>query len=271
MINKIRHYFSVAQCLMSMAIKRQLEWLFTYISIAISLPLKCAAGLVMIYVLVDRFSPLYGWSFSQLVFLYGLSYVSEGLASGFAAQAWKIEVYIIRGDFDRSLVRPINVLFQFLFRFIYLVSFLDVVSGAIVLAYGCISAGFSLSFLNIAKMFAAIIGATLIRMAFLIIVGSTAFWTKRSGALLNTGDELMRRTTQYPLTIYPSIFQALFTFILPFGFISFYPTSNLLKMGGNFSLPLNLVALTPVIGIILFVVSNKVFVAGLKIYESAGA
>lgn len=271
MMNTIKYHIAVAACLLSLSVKKQLEWLLTFISFMISLPIKCATGLVLIYVLVNKFSPMYGWSFQQLVFMYGLAYISDGLASTFASQARRIEIYITRGDFDRSLVRPISVLFQFLFRFIYLGGIVEVISGLIVLCYGCALVGFTLSAVNIVKLVVVIVGATLIRMAFIIIVGSLAFWTKRSGPLSWVGDEIVRKTTQYPITIYPKIFQSLFTFILPFGFISYYPCAAFFKMSNQFGMPLNLVIWTPLIGIIMFIISNRIFEQGLKIYESAGA
>ncbi len=271
MLEKIKQHFAVATWLLWLSIRKQVEWILTLISFAIALPIKCATGLVLIYVLVDKFSPLYGWSFNQLVFLYGLSYVSDGLASTFASQARRIEIYVTRGDFDRSLVRPISVLFQFLFRFIFLGGVMEVISGLIVLIYGYRLSGFSLTFVNIVKIAVVILGATLIRVAYLIIVGSIAFWTKRSGPIVWVWDEIVRRTTQYPITMYPQIFQALFTFILPFSFISYYPCCDFYGFKSQFDLPLNFVFWTPVIGIFTFILANKIFNYGLKVYESAGA
>lgn len=271
MYNLIRYHITIGFSLARLSLKRQLEWLLTFISYLIALPIRCATGLVIIYILTTKFSPLYGWSYGQLVFLYGLAYISDGLSSTFASQARRMETLIIRGDLDRFLVRPISVLFQFLFRSIYWAGIIEVISGIIVLVYGCQQVGFVISFFNIFKIVVVIIGATFIRISFLIIVGSIAFWTKRSQTLLWVGDEIVRKTTQYPITIYPGILQALFTFILPFGFISFYPSSEFFSFNNLFNLPLNFALWTPLVGTILLVIANRVFEYGLKIYESAGA
>ncbi len=270
-MNFLKQWFSVATCLVWLSMRRQLEMLISFICFMVALPVRCLTGLVIIYVLVDKFSPLYGWTYHQLIFMYGVSYVSDGLASTFASQARKIESAVIRGDFDRFLVRPMGVLFQLLFRFIYLVGLMEVVSGLIVMLYGCFKTGFVFSPSNIIKLVLVIIGATFIRIGFMVIVGSVAFWTKRSATLIWIGEELMRKTTQYPISIYPEIFQALFTFLIPFGFISFYPSSEFFGFGNSFDLPLNFALWTPIIGVLLFAISCRVFEQGLKKYESAGA
>lgn len=271
MLKFIKHHYSVASCLFTMSIKKQIEWLMTFISFVITIPVKCFTALLLIYVLVERFSPLYGWNFNHLLFMYGLSYTVEGLSVTFANAAFRIEKFIIRGDFDRALVRPVSVLFQIMFRFFFVGALLEAVSGLIILIYGCRVTAFAVTFPNITKLIIVIIGATFLRMAFLVLIGSVSFWTKRSSALFRMTSELVRTTTHFPLTIYPKILQAVFTFILPFAFITFYPCSDFFGFGGLFNLPLNVAFWTPCVGIFMFIVSAKVFNSGLKRYESAGA
>ncbi len=270
MLRHIKYYFKMAYCFTRLSTKRQMESLLWFTCFLIALPIRCITGLVIIYVLVDKFSPMYGWSYEQLVFLYGLSYISDGLTSTFGAQVRRIESFVIRGDFDRFLVRPLSVIFQLFFKFIYLVGFMEVASGGIVLAYACRKVGFVLSAVNITKLVFVIIGATLIRLSILVVIGSIAFWTKRSATLIWITDGIILKTTQYPISIYPEIFRALFTFILPFGFVSFYPCTEFFKFGSQFNLPLNFAFWTPVIGFLTLVLAIRVFERGLGKYESAG-
>ena len=48
----------------------------------------------------------------------------------------------------------------------------------------------------------------------------------RSQPLVDASIELMARGTFYPLTVYPWHLQALLTFVLPLGFIGFYPPAT---------------------------------------------
>jgi len=65
------------------------------------------------------------------------------------------------------------------------------------------------------------------------------------------------------------LIQALFTFVIPIGFISFYPASAFLDHD-RFVLPFDLALLTPGIGLMFFGLSQLIFNRGLRKYESAG-
>lgn len=65
--------------------------------------------------------------------------------------------------------------------------------------------------------------------------------------------------------------QWLLTFILPIGFISFYPVSEFIGKANAMVLPGELSIMTPVIGCLLFILANSMFNYGLKKYESVGS
>ena len=80
-----------------------------------------------------------------------------------------------------------------------------------------------------------------------------------------------RSFIQYPLNIYPRYIQLILTFVLPYGFINFYPVVNLLKkhelaFGGTL-----LGALFPAIAILLFVISIWAWNNSIKKYSSVGS
>ncbi|MXX38780.1 MAG: hypothetical protein F4Y91_05580 [Gemmatimonadetes bacterium] len=75
----------------------------------------------------------------------------------------------------------------------------------------------------------------------------------------------------YPLTVYPWHLQALLTFVLPLGFIGFYPACDFLGQSANTSLPLDVALWTPAVGAAMLVLALAVFAAGLRRYESAGS
>ena len=183
---------------------------------------------------------------------------------------WRISDRVVRGDYDRLLVRPLNVFFQMLVSYFNFIGLIDLVPGVVIFVYGCLHADISWSFLSVVKILLVIVGATLIRCSFFTILGSTAFWTKSSNSLVGLGMKLFEQTTTYPLAIYPRVIQGLFTFVLPFGFISFYPASELLNKG-NLEFPVAFSLLTPLIGVTMFVLATLLFRAGMKRYESAGS
>lgn len=96
-----------------------------------------------------------------MAFLYGLSVLSHGLSIIFFIQTWMMGNFVIQGEFDIFRLRPLNILFQFLFMNFNLVGISDLIQGIIVFLYGCIKVQFVWSFHNIMALFGVIIGGNL--------------------------------------------------------------------------------------------------------------
>ena len=103
------------------------------------------------------------------------------------------------------------------------------------------------------------------------MIGALSFWTRRSSSLIGVTLSIASKTTMYPLTIYPKAIQAVFTFLFPFAFISFYPAAEYLGKDGSIQLPGSFALWSLLIGILVYVISQRVFSTALRSYESAGS
>ncbi len=271
MFKWFKHYISVAICFARLAIQKQIEYPLFMLSWFVMIPISYTVGLLLLYILANQFQPLAGWTFSQLAFLYGLGDISHGLMIVFAIQTWDIENFVIHGEFDRLLVRPMNVFFQFLASYVNFIGLMDILTGIVIFGYACHLIGFIWSVSNIIKIILVIIGAALIRISFYTIICSVSFWTKRSSGVFWFGHELLERTTLYPISIYPYLLQMVLTLIIPVAFISFYPACDFLGKTNHSNFPLELVIWTPIVGILMFILANFVFNTGLRKYESSGS
>ncbi|MDF2539861.1 MAG: transporter permease [Herbinix sp.] len=271
MLKHVKHYISVGAYSLRMSFARQLEYPSFLICWVIGNPLNYMMGVWMIGVITQRFQALNGWTYPQIAFLYGISLLSHSLSVLLFIQTWGIERMVIRGSFDRFLVRPVGVFFQFCIDYINLIGFTDMIPGVIIFVYGSSVVNFEWTFFNTIKILLVLVGATLIRGATYTILGSVAFWTKSSRSLISMVHALFERTTYYPLSIYPTVIQVIFTFLLPFGFISFYPACEFLGQDSGFDFPLEFALWTPVVGVILEIIAVSIFNRGLKKYESAGS
>jgi len=266
-----RHHLSVASLYGRQSIQRVLEYPFSLLSICAGLGLNYVWIGVSLKVLVDRFQPLSGWTFPQLVFLYGLSLMSRGVMSIISFQSREIDRFVTRGEFDLMLLQPLEMTFHFSINRINVVGLVHLGIGAGYFLYGARLAGFAWTPQHVAEVLLVVAGGTLIYWSYLMLISSIAFWTMRSQPLVDASMELMARGTYYPLTIYPWGMQALLTFVLPLGFIGFYPACDFLGQNANTSLPLDMALWTPVVGAMLFFLALVVFAAGLRRYESAGS
>ena len=111
MIADVRHHLSVAALYGRLSVQRALEYPFSLLSICLGLGFNYVWIGVALKVLVDRFQPLSGWTFSQLAFLYGLSLMSRGVMSILSFQSRQIDRFVTRGEFDVMLLRPLEITF----------------------------------------------------------------------------------------------------------------------------------------------------------------
>ena len=90
--------------------------------------LGTAASFSVVLLLFSRFPHLAGWSFPEIVFLYGFSLLPYGLFNVVSLNLYEFaDRYLVEGRFDRILLRPVSPLFQILFETFRLESLQEVV------------------------------------------------------------------------------------------------------------------------------------------------
>lgn len=275
-IKKIRHYLSVIAYTYKIGMKRDLEYISYQISWLIMIPLSSFSGYYVLKLITDQNGDINGWSLGQIAFLYGLSMFSHGFQDLFFIQTRYIDDYVVHGDFDRLLLRPMDVFIQFITINVNICGVWSLIPAVVLFAYGCHLLNFAWTFINIVSVLMIIVGGTLISFAIFSITGCIAFWTKKSSFLTSLNLTIIDKMTSYPMTIYPKVLRGIFTFIIPVGFITFYPVCGLLNTdtGINYSLPIpiELPVLSLVVGIICFMIARWFFNFALKYkYESAGS
>lgn len=274
MREKIKYHWEVFKYYAILALKRECEYSSYLFCWMFMIPIQIFSGVYVLKVIMDRIGLLNGWTFGQVAFLYGLGVFSHGFQDLFFIQTRWIENDVIHGEFDRLLVRPLSVFFQFCIGTVNLCGLFDLIPGLIIFGYGCSVVDFQWTFTNIILLFLVIVGGTLIQAAIYTITGSIAFWTKKSAIFVGVNLEMFDKTTQWPMVIYPKWFIKIFSFLIPMGFVSFYPTCGFLGLSSNidFPLPVEMAIWTPIVGILWFYIAVKVFNRGLnKKYESAGS
>lgn len=264
------HYLDVTMCNIKMALLTIIEYPSNILGWLISNPIQFILGFATIKFVVEQFGEINGWNYGQLAFLYGISVISHALSMIFFVQGWFMGYYVLEGDFDRFLTRPLSVLYQFFFTNINVFGLTDLIPGVLVFLYGCAQTGFSLTASNVVAIVMMLIGATLIRGGIYILLGSTSFWTKSANDFGQFTQEIFDKTTMYPLSMYPEAMQLILTYIIPIGWVSFYPASGLLGIEATFMAGSVGVWITLGVGLVVMLAAGLVFKMGMRRYESAG-
>lgn len=270
LLKELVHYIDVTWVNIRMAFQTIVEYPANLAGWMISNLIQFILGFATIKFVVAQFGQINGWSYGQLAFLYGISVISHALSMIFFVQGWFMGWYVIEGDFDRYLTRPLGVMYQFFFTNINVFGLTDLIPGIVVFVYGCIKTEFCFTPLNILALLGMLIGATLIRGGLYLMLGSTSFYTKSPMDFGQYTQEMMDKTTMYPISMYPEIMQFILTFIIPVGWVSFYPVSGLLGVGNNAFVGLGNCAVTLLVGMIVIALAGLFFNMGLRKYESAG-
>ncbi len=270
MLQTIKHYGSVSLAYLKMALLTTLEYPTSLFGWLLANPIQFIVGFATIKFVVEEFGTIAGWGYGELAVLYGVSVISHGLCVVFFIQSWYVGYYVVDGDFDRCMLRPMSVLYQFLFTGFNPIGLTDLIPGICVFIYGCIQVDFVWSIGNVINILIILIGATLIRSAVYLMIGCSAFWTKSVNSYNGYVQEFFSKTTTYPLSIFPESFQFVLTFLLPIGWVNFYPVAELLGVpNGRFAWN-GAVWATLAAGVLIFLVASAIFKSGLKRYESAG-
>ena len=269
-IKSLLHYLDVTRVCIKQALLTITEYPSSILGWLLSNPIQFIVGFATIQFVVQEFGQINGWNFGQLAFLYGLSVITHALSMIFFIQGWFMGYFVLEGEFDRYLTRPLSVLYQFFFTQINVIGLTDLIPGILVFGYGCHEVGFQWNFGNIMTLLALIVGATLIRGGIYILLGTTSFFTRSANNFGMYTQEIFDKTTMYPLSMYPESLQFILTYIIPIGWVSFYPVSDMLGIKSTYAQFTGATGLTLLVGILVMVVAGLFFKFGLKKYESAG-
>ncbi len=225
-----------------------------------------AASFAVVLVLFSRFPHLSGWSFPEIVFLYGFSLLPYGLFNVLSLNLYEFaDRYLIEGRFDRVLLRPVSPLFQILFESFRLESLQETVTGTVALAWAASRlphvSPFGLALLPLWAVFGAVIYLSVFGM-----LTAASFWIEDRIGLAPPVFNLMA-FGRYPITIYDLEVRVLLSTVIPFAFASFYPTALALRRG-EFA---TFFWLTPAVAAVLAGACVALFRKGISRYGSTGS
>lgn len=263
----MRRAWKIYRLLAAQNLKRLMEYKADFLTGAISFLVDQAIGIAFIFIIFTQIPQLAGFTFEQIVFIYGFSQIPKGLDHLLADNLWCVGYFIVRkGDFDKYLTRPINPLFHVIAETFQVDAIGELVVGIGLIVYAAPNAGLHLSVLTILLSVIVIPFSALIYTSLKIMTSALAFWLKSSGFIIQMVYG-MNEFSKYPTTIYSFPVRIFVTYIIPFAFTGYYPALYILT-GNN---PWFNIGGVIVISSVLFAISLLVWNKGISSYESAGA
>ena len=225
-------------------------------------------GILFLYLVFEQIPDLQGWTLEQLIFIYGFAQLPRGidhlLTDNIWMVAWRL---VINGDFDRYMLRPMNIFFQVIAEKLQPDALGELLVGMILVVYSVMKGVVVLDAVHVLLFAVSVLAGALIYTSIKLLFASLSFWIKRSGPFLQLAYE-MAEFAKYPTEIYARALRFVITWVIPFAFVAYLPAGYFLGAGaGNH---MGVIFIECGIAAVFWLIAYGVFRKGITIYESAG-
>lgn len=250
-------------------IKERMEYRSAFIVGVCAQTLAYAANYLVVWMLMQKFGAINGWSWPEVAFLYSIGLFVYAIGASFTfVQMQSLEEMVRDGTFDIILIKPRNPFYYFVtstFNNGYIAHLL--LSGTI-LVWSLSQLKIEWNLLKVIYFCLNIASGSLVIAGLLTIIGSLTFRVIRLQFLFRLFNRL-REFISYPISIYSLFIQILLVFIIPLAFVNFVPSSFIpakeFQYDGNITY-----ILSPFIGPILFYIAYLFWMSNLNRYQGAG-
>jgi len=251
---------------LSQYFKSRLAYRANFLSELVSNLVFEVINLVFILVVFQHVSTMKDWTRDEIIFIYGFFLVPYAVFSMFFS-FWDFnEKYIIRGEMDRILTRPINNLAQVCLESIAPDRIFGVITGLIIMGYAAFQLGLSFAWYDVPLFILLVISSSLIYAGVYTGIAAVSFFSdSRTGIAPMIWN--IQNYGRYPVDVYNKVIRILLTWILPFAFVGVYPAAYFLRKEVYYGYAM----LTPVMGIVFFCIGLFVWKLGVRKYSGAGS
>ena len=216
--------------------------------------------------LFDKFSNIKGFTMYEVLLTFGVIQFGFSFCETFFRGIDQFDDLIVSGSFDRLILRPRNILLQVFCEQVSFVKLSRLLQSIIVLIIAIIKVDVIWDIEKIFTLIFMIISSIFIFLSILIVTAAYCFFTIKGLEVRNVLTYGSREMAQYPIGIFKKGFVTFFTFIIPFGFVNYYPLLFILGYKTN-----KLFIISPLITLLYLIPSVIIFYKGMKRYSSVGS
>jgi ABC-2 type transport system permease protein len=252
-------------------LKTTLEYKFDRTFTTVAVFIREMVNIVVMFLIMTRFITIKGWEMNEMFFLYSFLFLSYSLFIFLFTGIRDFDGMVYSGELDRYLIRPLGLLFQVISsRVDYCATIGHGVVGVLLFLFTYDSVGIVWDWRSITYYICALIGGAVIQTSLFMISSCFSFWAIRTTNLRNLIFFNSRRFAGYPISFYSGIIQKFLIYVVPFAFVSYFPAQYYLRKPDLSMFWNGYLYLTPVVGIIMFVLVYSFWRLGLKSYSSTG-
>ncbi len=265
-MHSLKDYLRLYFIIETQYIKARMQYRADFIISSIGMFFSSLATLGIFWVLFNSIPNLAGWSFMQLVFIYGFYMIAISPMQILFDHIWQIRFHVQQGTFLKYYFRPLNMMFYYMSEMFDIKGLTQLAAGIVILIYSSIQLDLRWTLPRVALLLVTLFSASLVQIAITVLAGCAAFWVLDAYPVLGLAWKL-REFAPYPMNIFDGAFRFTFTFIIPLGFVAFYPSQLFLQPQAVSSL----VYFSPLVGIGLFALTYWVWTKGVNSYTGTGS
>ncbi|MBQ9279539.1 MAG: ABC-2 family transporter protein [Clostridia bacterium] len=257
MLTAVKNQIKVTFISVKYALMREMLNKTTFLMNVIFMILNNASFILQWVVIYSLKSDVGGYSFGQVLLLWGTAASTFGFAHFFFKKSFSLSDAITNGKLDSYLVQPKNVLISAITSDVEPSAIGDLIYGVIML----IVSGLTIPKVLLFILFTISGGITM--TSFAVILASLSFWFGRADSVADTGNGMITHFATYPDGIFHGISKIILYTIIPAGIINYIPVSVMT----TFDVRLTLLVLAITVG--MTALAFLFFYRGLRRYSSS--
>ena len=223
-------------------------------------------------IVVFRVTPtLGGFTFPEVFLMTALAGCAFALGDLAVGNVERLRVYVRSGLFDALLVRPLSSLTQLAAMDVATRRVGRVAFGVVLVVVATAKASVPLTAARLALLVVTPVAGALIFGAIFVATATVAFWWIESGEIANGLTYGGLNFTQYPITIYGTLFRRLFAYSVGFAFVAYYPALVLLDRADPLGAPAMLGYFSPIVAVAAVIAAGLMWRTGVRHYRSTGS
>lgn len=267
MVNGLRCYLLLA----GMWVRATMAYRTSFVSMTLAQFAITSLEFAAILIMFSHVPALGGFTLAEIAFLYGLSGACLGLADLLMGNTERLGERIRRGSLDTMLIRPMPTLVQIAADEFALRRIGRIAQSGCVLGWAIAALEVTWTWDRLVLLPITITSGAAIFCAVLVLGAAFQFVAQDAAEVTNAFTYGGDRLTQYPLTIYPPELIRAVTFLVPLGFINWYPALHMLDRTDPLGLPAAVRFASPLVAALLCAVAGLAWRAGIRRYRSTGS
>lgn len=216
--------------------------------------------------LFDKFSIVKGFTLYEVLLTFSVIQFGYSFNEAFARGVDQFDHLIIDGSFDRLLLRPQNILSQVIGYKIDYVKLSRVAQSIIIMIYSLYKLNIVWTPLKLLTLVFMNISSIIIFFSVFLLSASYCFITVQGLEFRNLLTDGGKHFAQYPIGIFNKYFVKIFTYIIPYALVNYYPLLYFIGKSDNIYY-----VFVPLLVVLYLIPSILLFNRGSKKYLSTGS